>query len=74
MTQAKPDARSPVLLTQAQAAEQIGVKPATLQIWRVTGRYRLPFIKCGRLVRYREQDVQAFLARRTMEHTGQAAP
>lgn len=60
------------LLTQDQVAQCLGVKPATLQIWRVTGRYNLPFIKCGRLVRYRQEDVHAFIARRTREHTGSA--
>ncbi|MFP5306848.1 MAG: helix-turn-helix domain-containing protein [Gammaproteobacteria bacterium] len=58
------------LLTQDQVAQRLGIKPATLQIWRVTGRYNLPFVKCGRLVRYREEDVRAFIDRRTREHTG----
>lgn len=61
----------PALLTQEQAAAVLGVKPATLQIWRVTGRYALPYVKSGRLVRYREADVLAFLERRTRLHTGQ---
>jgi excisionase family DNA binding protein len=60
------------LLTQEQVAQRLGIKPATLQIWRVTGRYNLPFVKCGRLVRYREADVRAFIDRRTREHTGSA--
>lgn len=62
----------PELLTQEQVAHRLGVKPATLQIWRVTGRYNLPFVKCGRLVRYREDDVRAFIDRRTREHTSSA--
>lgn len=68
MTSAATGATS--LLTQDQVARRLGIKPATLQIWRVTGRYNLPFIKCGRLVRYREEDVLAFIDRRTREHTG----
>jgi len=61
------------LLTEDQVAQRLGLKPATLQIWRVTGRYHLPFVKCGRLVRYREEDVRAFIDRRTREHTGTTA-
>jgi excisionase family DNA binding protein len=61
------------LLTQDQVAQRLGVKPATLQIWRVTGRYHLPFVKCGRLVRYREEDIRAFIDRRTREQTGSVA-
>jgi excisionase family DNA binding protein len=64
----------PQLLTQEQVAQRLGIKPATLQIWRVTGRYRLPFVKCGRLVRYREEDVCAFIENRTREHTSADAP
>jgi len=63
----------PALLTQEQVAHRLGLKPATLQIWRVTGRYNLPFVKCGRLVRYREEDVRAFIDRRTREHTSSAS-
>lgn len=63
----------PALLTQDQVAHRLGLKPATLQIWRVTGRYNLPFVKCGRLVRYREEDVRAFIDRRTREHTSSVA-
>lgn len=70
MVQAVSTAPKP-LLTQEEAAVLVGVKPSTLQIWRVTGRYGLPYVKSGRLVRYRESDVLAFLDRRTQLHTGQ---
>lgn len=52
------------LLSEQQAAQQLGVKPATLQIWRSTKRYALAYIKVGRLVRYRQSALQAFLASR----------
>ena len=53
------------LLTREQAAAYLGVKPQTLAVWHCTGRYGLPVVKVGRLVRYRQQDLDAFLARRT---------
>jgi predicted DNA-binding transcriptional regulator AlpA len=52
------------LLTEVQAAEFLGVKPSSLQVWRSTKRYALSYIKVGRLVRYRESALQAFLASR----------
>lgn len=54
----------PKLLTPKQAAEALGVKTSTLEVWRCTGRYDLPFVKSGRLVRYRESDIAAFIERR----------
>jgi excisionase family DNA binding protein len=54
------------LLTRAQAAEFLGVKEQTLAVWLTTGRYNLPAIKVGRLVRYRLSDLEAFLERRTV--------
>jgi excisionase family DNA binding protein len=54
------------MLTEAQASEIIGVSTQTLGIWRCTGRYALPFIKVGRLVRYRRSDVEEWLESRTV--------
>ncbi len=47
-------------LTEHQAAQFLGVSPATLQSWRTTGRVGLAFIKLGRAVRYRCADLEAF--------------
>ena len=52
------------LLTESQAAEILGVKPASLQVWRSTKRYSLAYVKVGRLVRYRLSALNAFLAAR----------
>jgi excisionase family DNA binding protein len=57
------------LLTRAEAAEFLGVAAQTLALWYSTGRYRLPAIKVGRLVRYRRADLEKWLAART-EHAG----
>lgn len=50
------------LLDENAVANKLGVSPATLQAWRCTGRVYLPFIKVGRLVRYRQEDIDAFIA------------
>jgi excisionase family DNA binding protein len=54
------------LLTEDQAAELLGVKPTTLQVWRSTKRYPLPYVKSGRLVRYRTSAIEAFINARTV--------
>ena len=42
------------LLNPPQAAEYLGLTEGTLSVWRCTGRYNLPFIKVGRMVKYRK--------------------
>ena len=52
------------LLTPDEAAEVLGISTATLAVWRCTNRYTLCHVKCGRLVRYREADIEAFISQR----------
>lgn len=60
------------LLTRDEAAEYLNVRPQTLALWHSTGRYALPVIKVGRAVRYRIADLEAFIASRTVSHTGES--
>lgn len=53
------------LFSPKRAAKYLGVVENTLSVWRSTGRYDLPYIKVGRLVKYRLSDLQEFLARNT---------
>jgi excisionase family DNA binding protein len=55
------------LLSTNQASIYIGVTPGTLKVWRCTKRYQIPFIKVGRLVRYRKSELDSFLDRRTID-------
>ncbi|MGH8729962.1 MAG: helix-turn-helix domain-containing protein [Burkholderiales bacterium] len=55
------------LLTRPQAAAFLGVSERTLAIWACVKRYGLPYIRVGRLVRYRRSDLEAFLAARTVK-------
>lgn len=57
----KPPALPP-LLSPKEVSDYIGVPVSTLAVWRCTGRVHLPFYKAGRAVRYRREDVEAFLA------------
>jgi excisionase family DNA binding protein len=53
------------LIDEHNVAIRLGVSRATLQAWRCTRRVNLPFIKVGRLVRYRQEDIDAFIAAHT---------
>ena len=59
------------LLSQREAARYLGVATNTLAVWKCTGRYKLPCIKIGRLVKYRKTDLDAFIAANVV--TGEAA-
>jgi len=48
------------MLTTAEAATLLGLKPATLANWREDGSVDLAFSKFGSCVRYRYSDVVAF--------------
>lgn len=62
-----PTLTTSALMTPAQAAAYMGVEVATLAVWRCTGRYALPYLKVGRLVRYRQSDLDAFLKTRSVD-------
>jgi len=53
------------LLTGDEAAKILDVTPGTLQVWRSTGRYTLPFVKVGRNVRYVQSNLIDWLRERT---------
>jgi hypothetical protein len=58
------------LIYNQQAAGYLKLEPKTLDIWRCTGRYNLPYVKIGRRVCYRAGDLKAFIASRMRIHTG----
>lgn len=53
------------LVNEEKAAIILDTNVGTLQVWRSTGRYSIPFVKVGRNVRYRRSDLQAWLNSRT---------
>jgi excisionase family DNA binding protein len=58
------------LFNTQYAAGYLGVTPKTLEVWRCTKRYNIPYIKVGRLVKYRKADLDAFLESRTVGAEG----
>ena len=51
------------LLNRREAAAYLGISEQTLAIWKCTGRYSLPYVKIGRLVKYKRADLDAFISR-----------
>lgn len=56
-----PTAHSADLMTPEHAAHALGVSIRTLAAWRSGGRNTLPYVKVGRLVRYRAADIAGWL-------------
>ena len=54
------------LLTRKEAAEYLGVTAHTLAVWACFKRYNLPYVKIGRLVKYRRSDLENFIERQTI--------
>ncbi|MDH4242066.1 MAG: helix-turn-helix domain-containing protein [Phycisphaerae bacterium] len=57
------------LITTIELAEILGIKAGTLEKSRCTGALGIPFVRIGRLIRYRVCDVEAYLASNLVEHT-----
>lgn len=53
------------LMNTEQAAKYLGIKPATLAVWRSTNRRKLAFVKIGGQVRYQRKALDAFIAENT---------
>ncbi len=51
------------LCTPVEASQILGVTTHTLAVWRCEKRYNLPYVKVGRLVRYRRSDITDFIER-----------
>lgn len=51
------------LLNRREAAAYLGVAEQTLAVWKCTKRYNLPYVKVGKLVKYRKQDLDEFIAK-----------
>ena len=58
------------LVTTSEAAGYLGLKRNTLEIWRVKGNGP-KFLKLGRLVKYRLQDLERFLEDSVKQSTSQ---
>ena len=58
------------LVTPENTSKLLGVTPGTLQVWRSTGRYNLPYVKVGGKVMYRLSSINQFINEQTKQHPG----
>jgi excisionase family DNA binding protein len=56
----RPDETVSKLLAVEQAAERLGVKPATIRSW-ILKREKIETVKIGRLVRIKESSIQRLI-------------
>lgn len=61
---------TPSLLNGKEAAAYLGISEQSLRIQRIKGG-GIKFVKVGRLVRYRQTDLEAYLNSRTFDNTSQ---
>ena len=61
------------LMTSNQVAAALALSNKTLAAWRSSGRSPLPFLRLGSRVRYRSEDVLAWLESRMCSATADAA-
>ena len=67
-----PIAQLPFHLKPREVAKLIGVTPATLAVWRCTGRSDLEYFKSGSNVNYLLLAVVKYIADNTVSQTGGA--
>lgn len=60
-----------MLLNTKQAAEYLTLQPCTLEAWRVSGS-KIPFVKLGKAVRYKKENLDAFIESQKRNSTSDA--
>lgn len=58
-----PNSTPSSLLTPEQVADYLNISIRTLANWRCTGANNLPYSKLGRCIRYRQIDLEAYIAK-----------
>jgi hypothetical protein len=61
------------LITSAEAGRRLGVTYGTLAKWRCLQLRALPFVRVGRKIFYRAQDIEGFIAANTYPGDGPRA-
>ena len=61
------------VMRTGEAAQFLGLRESTLEAWRCRGGGPV-FLKLGKAVRYREEDLQAFVESRLRKNTTDSGP
>lgn len=49
------------LMDQKAAAVYLGTTVASLNTWRATGKYKIPYVRWGHNIRYRKEDLDNWI-------------
>ena len=49
------------LMDQKTAAAYLGTTVGSLNVWRATGKHKIPYIRWGHCIRYRKEDLDAWI-------------
>lgn len=49
------------LMNQKTAAAYLGTTVGSLNVWRATGKHKIPYIRWGHCIRYRKEDLDAWI-------------
>ena len=61
------------LITPEEASEILGVTAKSLSNSRYTGTgLQVPYIKMGKIIRYKKSELEAYIDKNTINHTGQS--
>lgn len=50
------------LMDQKTAATYLGTTVGSLNVWRATGKHKIPYVRWGHNIRYRKEDLDAWIA------------
>ena len=50
------------LMDQKTAASYLGTTVGSLNVWRATGKHKIPYVRWGHNIRYRKEDLDAWIA------------
>jgi predicted DNA-binding transcriptional regulator AlpA len=56
------------LLSPIQVSDILGISLGTLAVWRCTRRVKLPYVKVGRRVMYKQKAIDDFIERQTFDN------
>ncbi len=62
------------LLSATEASQRLHITYGSLAVWRCKRRKALPFVKIGRKIFYREQDIESFILANLHPGDGPQAP
>ena len=54
------------LMDQKTAAAYLGTTVGSLNVWRATGKHKIPYVRLGSCIRYKKEDLDAWIDAHTL--------